>query len=49
MVIRRVQNFEALTWGPPLPDGRRTLLVMVDNNFSKKELTELVVFAVEGE
>ncbi|MBO9666989.1 MAG: esterase-like activity of phytase family protein [Bdellovibrio sp.] len=44
-----VDNFEALSWGPTLPDGRRTLLVMVDNNFSKNETTELVVFAVEGE
>lgn len=46
---KRVQNFEALAWGPKLPDGRRSLLVLSDNNFSKKEITELVVFAVEGE
>ncbi|WP_413559892.1 esterase-like activity of phytase family protein [Bdellovibrio sp. HCB209] len=44
-----VQNFEALAFGPKLPDGRRTLLVMADNNFSKHELTELLVFAIEGE
>lgn len=44
-----VQNFEALTWGPKLADGRKSLLVMGDNNFSKKEITELLVFAVEGE
>ncbi|MEN0058376.1 MAG: esterase-like activity of phytase family protein [Bdellovibrio sp.] len=44
-----VQNFEGLAWGPALPDGRRSLLVMSDNNFSKKETTELLVFAVEGE
>lgn len=46
---KMVDNFEGLSWGPTLPDGRRSLLVMVDNNFSKKETTELVVFAVEGE
>lgn len=46
---KKVQNFEALSWGPKLSDGRRSLLVMSDNNFSKKEITELVVFAVEGE
>lgn len=46
---KSVQNFEALSWGPLLPDGRRSLLVMVDNNFSKRERTELVVFSVEGE
>ncbi|WP_374075374.1 esterase-like activity of phytase family protein [Bdellovibrio bacteriovorus] len=44
-----IQNFEALTFGPKLADGRRSLLVMGDNNFSKKEITELIVFAVEGE
>ncbi|WP_413586362.1 esterase-like activity of phytase family protein [Bdellovibrio sp. HCB274] len=44
-----VQNFEALAFGPKLPDGRRTLLVMSDNNFSKNEVTELLVFAIEGE
>lgn len=44
-----VDNFEALAWGPKLPDGRKTLLVMTDNNFSKTQITELLVFAVEGE
>ncbi len=46
---KTIQNFEGLAWGPTLPDGRRSLLVIVDNNFSKYELTEFVVFAVEGE
>ncbi|XGC80337.1 esterase-like activity of phytase family protein [Bdellovibrio bacteriovorus] len=46
---KAVQNFEALSWGPVLADGRKSLLVMADNNFSKKEITELLVFAVEGE
>ncbi|WP_373997916.1 esterase-like activity of phytase family protein [Bdellovibrio bacteriovorus] len=44
-----IQNYEAMAWGPNLPDGRRSLLVMVDNNFSKAELTEFIVFAVDGE
>lgn len=44
-----VQNFEALSWGPTLADGRRSLLMMSDNNFSKKESTELLLFAFEGE
>lgn len=46
---KMVDNFEGLSWGPTLPDGRRSLLVMVDNNFKKNETTELVVFSVEGE
>lgn len=44
-----IDNFEALSWGPNLPDGRKTLLVMSDNNFSSKQRTELIVFAVENE
>ncbi len=44
-----IDNFEALSWGPKLPDGRKTLLVMSDNNFSSKQRTELIVFAVENE
>lgn len=46
---KSVDNFEAVAWGPTLPDGRRTLLIMSDDNFSKKQTTELLVFAVEGE
>ncbi len=46
---KTVQNFEALSWGPKLPNGDRTLLVLSDNNFSKNETTELVVFRVESE
>ncbi|MGZ3773649.1 MAG: esterase-like activity of phytase family protein [Pseudobdellovibrionaceae bacterium] len=44
-----IENFEALSWGPKLADGRRSLLVMSDNNFSKKQITRFLVFAVEGE
>lgn len=46
---KTVQNFEALSWGPRLSNGDRTLLVLSDNNFSKNEITELVVFRVESE
>lgn len=44
-----LENFEALSWGPKLADGRRSLLVLSDNNFSKKQTTRFLVFAVEGE
>ncbi|MNU08786.1 hypothetical protein D3C72_2549920 [compost metagenome] len=46
---KSVDNFEALAWGPTLPDGKKTLLMMTDNNFNKTQKMELVVFAVEGE
>ncbi|MBS1971394.1 MAG: esterase-like activity of phytase family protein [Bdellovibrionales bacterium] len=44
---QKLENFEALAWGPALPDGRKSLLVMSDNNFSAKEKTTLLVFAVK--
>jgi hypothetical protein len=44
---QKIENFEALAWGPTLPDGRKSLLVMSDNNFSAKEKTTLLVFAVK--
>lgn len=44
---KKIENFEALTWGPVLPDGRKTLLVLSDNNFSAKEKSTLLVFAVK--
>lgn len=47
--MKALQNFEGLSWGPILPNKKRSLLVISDNNFSKKEITELLVFAVEGE
>lgn len=47
-VAKSVRNFEGLTWGPLLPDGRRSLLVLSDNNFTGGEDTEILVFAVEG-
>jgi hypothetical protein len=43
----KIDNFEGLTWGPNLPDGRKSLLVISDNNFAAKEKTQLLVFAVK--
>ena len=41
-----LHNLEGLTFGPTLPDGRRTLLVIADNNFTPGEVTQLLAFAV---
>ncbi|QDT25782.1 hypothetical protein Enr10x_10790 [Gimesia panareensis] len=40
------EKFEGLTFGPTLPDGRRTLVVAVDNDFETDVPTELFVFAI---
>ncbi len=45
---REVDNLEGLAWGRPSPDGRRTLLVLSDDNFSPFQKTQLWVFAVNG-
>lgn len=42
-----LDNLEALAWGPDLADGRKTLLVLSDNNFNRLQTTQLLVFAVE--
>jgi len=43
-----VANFEGMSFGPDLPDGRRSLLVVVDDNFDPSQSpTLLVAFAVD--
>jgi len=44
---QKIENFEGLTWGPVLADGRKTLLLISDNNFAAREKTTLLVFAVK--
>ncbi len=40
------KKFEGLTFGPDLPDGRKLLLVSVDNDFDIKNPTRIFAFAV---
>ena len=41
-------NYEALSWGPLLEDGRRSLLVVSDDNFNHDlQATWLLVFALD--
>ncbi len=43
-----LENFEGMTLGPDLPDGRGTLVIVSDDNFnSMQESTMFLVFAVE--
>ena len=41
-------NVEGMTFGPDLPDGRRTLVLVSDDNFSETQVTQFLVFALEG-
>ena len=44
-----IDNIEGMTFGPPLPDGRQTLVIVSDNNFSSGQFTQFIVLAVEVE
>ena len=41
-----LDNFEALALGPPLPDGRRLLLLLSDDNFGSDQVTRLIALAI---
>ncbi len=41
-----LDNLEGLTLGPVLPDGRQTLLIVSDNNFSPTQVTQFLAFTV---
>jgi hypothetical protein len=41
-------NLEAMAWGPRLKDGRRTLVLMADDNFDPDSPGAVLVFAVAG-
>ncbi len=42
-------NLEALAFGPQLPDGRQSLLVVSDNNFSDTQFSQFLAFAIDFE
>jgi hypothetical protein len=44
--LAALDNFEGMTWGPVLPDGRRQLLLVSDDNFSARQVTAFLSFAV---
>lgn len=41
-----LDNIEGITLGPRLPDGRQTLVLVSDDNFSPREVTQFLVFAM---
>lgn len=43
--LAHLENFEAMSLGPRLADGRRTVLLLSDNNGSARQVTALVVLA----
>ena len=44
--LRALENFEAMTFGPRLPDGSASLMLISDDNFNGRQVTAVVVFAL---
>ncbi len=43
-----LDNVEGMAFGPDLPDGRRTLVFVSDDNFSETQVGQFLAFAVDG-
>jgi hypothetical protein len=42
--LPRLDNTEGMCWGPRLPNGHRSLVVVSDDNFSARQITQLAAF-----
>jgi len=42
-----LDNVEGMTIGPTLPDGRRSLVLVSDNNFAAAQFTQFLAFALD--
>jgi hypothetical protein len=41
-----VDNIEGMSWGPMLADGKRSLVLVSDNNFNPAQITQFLAFEV---
>ena len=41
-----LDNVEGITLGPKLPDGRQSVVLVSDNNFSPRQVTQFLLFAM---
>ncbi|WP_238815679.1 esterase-like activity of phytase family protein [Nocardia brasiliensis] len=44
--LSALDNVEGMTWGPRLPSGERTLILVSDNNFAPSQITQFIALAV---
>lgn len=44
--FRRLDNYEGMSFGPQLPNGDRTLLIVSDDNYSNQQRTSLLAFRI---
>jgi hypothetical protein len=42
-----LDNVEGLAFGPVLPDGRQSLVLISDDNFSDSQKTQVLLFALD--
>ncbi len=42
----KIDNIEGASWGPRLPNGNRTLVLVADNNFADNQVTQFLAFEV---
>jgi hypothetical protein len=47
--LPHVDNIEGAAWGPRLPNGHRTLMLVSDDNFSLSQITQLIALEVISE
>ncbi|MFB2839448.1 esterase-like activity of phytase family protein [Floridanema evergladense] len=44
----RLDNLEGMTFGPRLPDGTQSLILVSDDNFKEEQITQLLLFRLKG-
>ncbi|MCO1579459.1 esterase-like activity of phytase family protein [Crossiella sp. SN42] len=44
--LSTVDNVEGMTWGPRLPSGERSLVLVSDDNFSATQVSQIITLAV---
>ena len=47
--FKKLDNFEAMAFGPPSPRGLPTLILGTDNNFSQRQRTVFLIFEIIGD
>jgi hypothetical protein len=45
--ISRVDNLEGMAFGPDLPNGNRSLVLVSDDNFSPIQVTQFLAFELK--
>lgn len=43
-----LDNLEGMTFGPRLPDGSQSLILVSDNNFNNSQVTQFLLFSFDG-